>query len=806
MKRLRFIRTVSLAVSLLLSVTSICIRSHAVPGDVDLSFDPGSAVTTSVSVVIAQPDGKVLIGGAYTFINGTNRYGSARLEADGSWDDTFIPSNFNPDLAFVIQTADCRGGPDFECSQSWVASTVLVQADGKVLVGGYTVTIDVDLFDNHPFETYRSFLARVHADGSRDTNFTPVIGGQTDVPLGVSALAVQLDGKVLVGGPTVWFGRRNADGSEDTSFNPDITGRSWVASIVLQADGKVLIGGGFSTMHGTNVSYGIARLNANGTLDGSFNPGGGTFGVSTVAVQPDGKVLIAGDFTAVSGTARNRMARLNADGGIDFSFDPGAGANGLVRTIALQSDGNVLLGGDFTAVNGTPRHGLARLNTGGSLDASFNPGGPVNDQVFALALQPDGRLLLGGVFTAVGGFVRTGLARLNADGSLDNTFNTDIKFLATASYVKAVAVQPDGKVLATGIFAPTNGAPSGSIARFNADGSWDPSFQPNLWPFVQPGDCVPGFGCWQSVEATSVLILPDGKVLVGGHAWTVVYGDEFSYDVIRHFLARFDTNGTLDGSFNSSTNYFESCLVRQPDGKFLVGGAEGISRLNSTGSLDLSFNAGAVNGIRSIAIQPDGKIIIGGGFFTVNGTPRNRMARLHANGSLDLSFNPGAGVSGTVHSVALQPDGKVLAGGEYYELLNGTNYLYGITRRNADGTLDAGFNHGTTWGGAVRSVALQPDGNILIGGNFTTVKTEVRPRVARLYGDATAPSLSITRSNAFVIISWPETELSSQLQETTNLSLPNSWSPVAQSADSNAGQISVTVPTSVGTRFFRLQR
>lgn len=366
----RLVKVLILAASLLLQLGTT-IRAHAVAGDVDLSFDPGSGVNGPVNAVAVQPGGKVLIGGPLTFINGTNRYGSARLNPDGSVDGTFIPGSFNPDLSFVIQTGDCRGGPDFECSQSWVISSVLVQTDGKVLVGGYTATVDVDLSDNHPFETYRSFLARVHADGSRDTNFAPVIGDQSDVPLGVSALALQPDGKVLVGGLQVWFTRRNADGSVDNGFNPNITGRDSVVSIALQADGKVLIGGDFNSMHGTNVSYGVARLKADGTLDSSFNPSAGRFGVSSVASQPDGKVLIGGSFTSFSGTPRNRIARLNTDGSLDLGFNPGTGPDGAIRSLALQPDGNILIGGEFTTVNGVVRPRIARLY-GDSITPALN--------------------------------------------------------------------------------------------------------------------------------------------------------------------------------------------------------------------------------------------------------------------------------------------------------------------------------------------------------------------------------------------------------------------------------------------------
>jgi hypothetical protein len=151
-------------------------------------------------------------------------------------------------------------------------------------------------------------------------------------------------------------------------------------------------------------------------------------------------------------------------------------------------------------------------------------------------------------------------------------------------------------------------------------------------------------------------------------------------------------------------------------------------------------------------VQADGKALIGGNFTTVNGANRNRVARLNANGSLDSGFNPGTGADGLV-----------------------------------------------------RSIALQSDGNVLIGGDFLTVNGVWRPHVARLYGDTVAPSLTIGRANGLVTLSWPMTGLSFQLQENTDFALPNSWSPVAQAAVTNGNQVSVTIPTIVGRKFFRLQ-
>jgi uncharacterized delta-60 repeat protein len=202
--------------------------------------------------------------------------------------------------------------------------------------------------------------------------------------------------------------RLNADGSGDDTFNPgaslaELSNGDWyVTSVVLQPDGKVLIGG-FFIVAGFN---GIARLNADGSLDSSFNPTG-AWGASAIALQPDGKVIVD-------------SARLNTNGTLDNSFISPIG-NG-VRSVALQPDGKVLVGGYLFHADAS-HYGIARLNANGSPDGSFNPGTGANATVTSIAVQSDGKVLIGGWFTEVNGTNRDGIARLNADGSLDGSFN-----------------------------------------------------------------------------------------------------------------------------------------------------------------------------------------------------------------------------------------------------------------------------------------------------------------------------------------------------------------------------------------------
>jgi uncharacterized delta-60 repeat protein len=184
-----------------------------------------------------------------------------------------------------------------------------------------------------------------------------------------------------------------------------------VKAIILQPDRKVIIGGFFTTVNGVSRTN-IARLNQDGTLDSSFNPGtGANDWANTVALQPDGKVIIGGFFTQVNGVSRNYIARLNTNGTLDTSFNPGTGANGSVGTVALQLDGKVIIGGSYTQV-------IARLNTDGTLDASFNPGNGPDSGVACMALQADGRLLIGGQFASVSGFARNYVVRLSGGDAM----------------------------------------------------------------------------------------------------------------------------------------------------------------------------------------------------------------------------------------------------------------------------------------------------------------------------------------------------------------------------------------------------
>src|SRR5204862_154988 len=221
---------------------------------------------------------------------------------------------------------------------------------------------------------------------------------------------------LLAGGATAVRGQSALDG-----FDPNANGT--VVAVVVQPDGKILIGEHFATLslnsgaaHTRNC---IARLDANATLDASFDPNANS-SVSSIAVQADGKILAGGFFTSIGGQARNYIARLDPTTRVADWCDPNE--HNTVVSVAVQADGKILAGGSFTSIGGQPRNRIARLDpTTGAAD-SFDPN--ANNVVFSIAVQADGKILAGGDFSTIspnGGaaVTRNNIARLETDGRLD---------------------------------------------------------------------------------------------------------------------------------------------------------------------------------------------------------------------------------------------------------------------------------------------------------------------------------------------------------------------------------------------------
>jgi uncharacterized delta-60 repeat protein len=330
---------------------------------------------------------------------------------------------------------------------------VVVQPDGKILLGGGFTTLSPN---GGPAVT-RNRIARLNPDGTLDTAFNPNANGFVD------AIALQADGKVLVGGSfngifgiggqnRNFIARLDATTGLADSFN--VHANAPVLAIVVQADGKILVGGQFDVIGGFQRQL-MARLDATTGAADSFNPNPNVV-VTSIALQADGKILAAGHFTNIGGQPRHRLARLDATTGLADSFNPDA--NAPVKAITVQADGHILAGGSFTSIGGQPRNRIARLDsTTGSAD-SFDPN--ANNTVNAIAIAADGKILVGGLFegaNSIGGRTRNHLAQINPATGLADLFDPNAN-----GEVLSIAPQADGKFLAGGVF--TTFAPNGGSA------------------------------------------------------------------------------------------------------------------------------------------------------------------------------------------------------------------------------------------------------------------------------------------------------------------------------------------------------
>lgn len=361
-------------------------------------------------------------------------------------------------------------------------------------------------------------------------------------------------------------------GDLDPTFNPIVSSNGTIADIAVQNDGKIIIVGTFTSINSTPRKY-IARLNSDGTVDTSFDPGiGPSYFVYAVEIQPDGKIIIGGEFQYYRSVLRQYVARLNPDGSLDATFDTQPGASNFITSILLQPDQKIVIGGHFTTYNGIERNGIARILSDGNLDLSFNPGaGASPTSVNTICLQNDGKILIGGGFGYYNNIPQNRLTRINGDGSLDNSFV--IGTGANEGGVSSIVLQKDGKIFIGGKFTSYNNEVRKGLAKLESNGTLDTQF-----------DLKQGFN-----NEVVALIISEGRIFAGGKFTTL-------QTISRNRIASVNLDGTQDLTFNPGTGI-------------------------GTASSDQIF---------CIAAQTDNKILIGGTFTSYNGVPRSGIARINA--------------------------------------------------------------------------------------------------------------------------------------------------------------------------------
>jgi uncharacterized delta-60 repeat protein len=545
---------------------------------------------------------------------------------------------------------------------------VVVQPDGKVIVGGYFYYYDGQL--------YWPKLVRLNTNGTLDPSFnTPLSFWWDDF---VYSLALRPDGKLWVAGRleqvALWPNPKDIsgyrfrcvallrpDGTLDGSFTNLFGLHEFVRSLAVLDDGRLVVQGEF---YSVNDVYhpSIARLNTNGSLDASFNP---PMAGSPVAAYPGGRTLLCGLFHRGDGWSTS-LVRLNTDGTVDDNFRVVAGSPAELTAVARQPDGKWVVAGNFQLADGAPVGGLLRLNAEGSCDTNFNAGTGPAGAVAGLAVLTNGQVLVAGSFATFDGQPCTSLCRLHRDGSLDTNFTLafgGVGLWHSSPEFDALVQAPDGRVTLSGIFS----GPRYNLLRLNAGASLDESFLPT-WAF--PADYPPHF--W----ADSLVLLTNGAVVVGGGFSDCGIADEpCRTDQNFGAMVRFDSRGTPDLRFDPlAARFYWSAvkpLVALADGSVLASHGEDwgnhLRRLLPNGTADPTFLTSSTDGgsVRAALVQSDGMIVAAGSFTQFNGVTRQRLARLHPDGSVDSCFDPGASVGGAVSGILSQTDGQWLLFGGF---------------------------------------------------------------------------------------------------------------------------------------------
>ena len=615
---------------------------------------------------------------------------------------------------------DGRYGDGFD----WAVRTLLLQKDGNLIVGGDFLSLN-----GSPV----SYLTRLNPNGSIDESFDTGTGFNGKI----YASYLQSDGKIILGGSfTIYNGinagrliRLNPDGTYDSTFNTTIGATAGIVyDIAMQSDGKIIIVGSFTKYANTTVNR-VARLFSNGMLDSSFLTGSGSaLNITHARITTDEKIILTGTFITFNGTSANRIVRLNSNGSLDSTFNSGTGFNDDVNAIGLQPDGKMIIGGNFTEFNDVMANRLIRLNVDGTKDESFQTGsGFSKEGVQTIKIDSNGDVMVGGSFT--GSYCNNDVNRLvflNSDGTLKTDF--DIGSGPASAAVLSLEFDEDGSWFIGGSFSVFNGQNQGKLAKISGDGEHDIGYLSS------------GIGFDNSV--LSILPLRNQKTIIGGKF------NKFNGKSISKLTCLLE-DGSTDESFNdgnSGVNNFVKTAVQQEDGKIIIGGnftkynnipSNRIVRILSNGEIDTSFNSGdGFNGqVYTIVVQSDQKIIAAGAFAKYNGSTlnANRIARLLPDGTKDNDFNTGSGADGVVESIVLQPDGKILLGG-HFKTFNGQSFS-GLVRLNADGSIDSSFNIRTGFDKYVYAIALQSDQKIIVGGSFLTFDGISQKRIIRLNTD-----------------------------------------------------------------------
>ncbi|MCG2611387.1 T9SS type A sorting domain-containing protein [Flavobacterium sp. SM15] len=677
------------------NTSNIRIKKLVVLNNNFLESELSSRMNGEVLDFVLQPDNKVVVVGKFTSYDGISKNRIVRLNSDYTIDESFvIGAGFN---SGYVSKADLLSN-----------GNIVLQGSGISNYNGTPVSRFITL------------------------NSTGGLVNTFNVPSNFNVRAVQNDGKVV--GVDYYAGliRINTDGTQDLTFTAGTTeSNNTIENAFIQPDGSIIVTGDFTTFNSISKRS-MVRVLSNGQLDTSFvgHTGTNDLNIIDVKFQPDNKILVYGGFNQYSGVNCKRIIRLNPDGSRDTSFTlqndfNDVYFNGTDRKLLIQNDGKVLLYNNSSiglAYNNSYYNGLIRFNSDGTRDNSLNFVTKGADRKIKAAYQqPDGKIIVSGALATYNGIEKKGVARLNSDGSLDASFSvTQNQWFYDDEYV--VKGLSDGKFLCY-----VDGGLQNRISVMNANGT-------------QFSSTVPGYaGSFNNSIST---------VEVNGNDLYFA-GDFTTFNNIScGKIAKVNSGlNSLNSSFNCPQNIGISNITQmQIDATgrvYAMGystGPERIVRLNTNGSFDrIIYNMSGLARIKNFLVQPDGKILIYFLDAINNGnTIVYKVIRVDETGVLDNSFNAytlsenGLRNGDDIATLKLLPDGKILFSADY--VLSDKNYSK-LFRLNANGVPDSTFDNSKVYNDRIKCIALMNSGGILVGGYFRTVDNYQSGGIVKLKGE-----------------------------------------------------------------------
>lgn len=719
--------------------------SRAQPGGAGFRADVEKYAV--LHTVVVQPDGGYVVVGRQLAVGAEFTGHLARFRADGSLDTEFQRRLGVVDLGNVYS----------------LGASVLAYPDGRLLLANSDGPTQI----TGPRGTRTGWLIRLLANGRVDSSFAA-----PNLELSVQAMALQPDGKLVVGGRSAlglpMVQRLLPNGALDAGFQTALRANRIMVDVVttlaVQPDGKIVAGGSFLT-----PASGLVRLLPSGATDPAFDAAATkTANIQEIQLTPAGQLLVAGPGTTTLHGQMRGLHRLAPDGKPDPAFQAPAGydfvTNGIGRLVlqlpadellvfpynhatvpaqrllangqpapgfaadarwplrvasaALDANGHALLVGTYRHSAG-PQGTLLRMRPDGRLDSDFHP--QLCEPGTVLNLQPhNGGVVLVGSFDKVQNQRAAGVARLLATGLLDTAFARRLPPLSGSP--DQLAVQPGGRLVVGGLLQTWNPPTRYGIVALQPDGSLDLAFRAGL----------------NLAMLHSLAAQPDGKLLIAGQAARLYAGRE---------VARLWPDGSWDNTFAISATASDwlgstTRLCLQPDGKLLAAGRR-LLRLLPTGQLDVGFSTPTLDAYpallaRDMVVQPDGRILICGqvpdGF-----NQRGNLVRLLPSGAHDYTLTERSRADHfDARTVLPLPNQKLLLGG-YWGNNSGLGGAYlGLYPLAADGQYDSDFEL-PEGSGAVLKMLLRPEGHLYLGGNFLTAPL-LQQSLVRVDGPVTVTS------------------------------------------------------------------